>query len=76
MLERELSDLDGGEHICVSIDLNVVDAVDQVTDLVGLCEPHLNSFASHAQNSNCALWILLSLGLANDGCSILLAIPS
>jgi len=47
MLQRKLGDLDGGQEIRVTVDLDVVDGVGQLLTVIGLSQSHLNSFSSH-----------------------------
>jgi len=47
MLQRKLSDLDGGQEISVTVDLDVVDGVGKLLTVIGLGQSHLNSFSSH-----------------------------
>lgn len=76
MFERELGDLDCLEAVRVAIYIDVANAVNEVTNLVGLREVQLDSLASHAENTYCALWVLAGLRLRNDSGCVLLTIPT
>lgn len=75
MLQGELSDLHSSQHVSISVNVDIVNCIYQVTDLIGLGQPQFNSFASHAQHTHCTLRILLRLGLSDDSRRIHLAIP-
>jgi len=76
VLQRELSDLDSRQDVGSSINVDIVNCIDQVTDLIGLRQSQLNSFTSHAKHTNCALWVLLRLRLSDNGGCIDLTVPS
>jgi len=76
MLQGELSHLHGCQNVGSSINMDVVNCIDQVADLIGLRQSQLNSFASHAQHTDCALWVLLRLGLSDNGGCVDLTVPS
>jgi len=76
MLQGKLCDLHCGQNISTSINVNIVNGIDQVTNLIGLRQSQLNSFASHAKHADCALRVLLRLGLSDNGGCVDLAVPS
>ena len=92
MLQGKLCNLHGSQNISSSINVNIVNGIDQVTNLIGLRQSQLNSinqflyekktkyvylpFASHAKYADCALWVLLRLGLSDNGSCVDLAVPS
>lgn len=76
VLERQLGHFDSCKNVSFTIDVDVVDCVDQVADFVRLGKSEFDSFSSQTKHTNCALWVLLSLGLSNNCCGVDLTIPS
>jgi len=63
VLKRELADFDGGDDICLTINMDIVNAIDQITDFIRLSKPEFYSPSSHAENSNGTFCIILELFL-------------
>ena len=85
VLERQLGNLDGREHVGVAVNLARVNAIYQVSHVVGLREAHvhpkLNQIcdlpsARHAEDAHCVLGVLLGLSLTYHACGVNLSLPT
>lgn len=76
VLEGQLGNLDCGHEISFTIDWNVGDSGQNITNLTALGDVQLNSVSRLRHDGKSVLGVLLHLDIANVSGSIVLAFPA